>query len=72
MTRPEPCSCGCTYDRFRTGLNFAVVRELMRVGDDPSTWRNRGRHGVLGYWRELKLQLWATHVAECSPPPVPF
>lgn len=49
MTRPrpaEPCSCGCTYDRFTTGLTF---------------------------WRELKLQLWATHVSECTPPPpVPF
>jgi hypothetical protein len=72
VTRPvtERCSCGCKYDDFSTGLNFATVRQMMRQGEeaDPSTWRNKGRRGVLGFWRELKLQLWAGHVNECSTP----
>lgn len=71
MTRPvvERCDCGCTYDRFSTGLTFGAVRQMMVTGDDdPSTWRNKSRRGVLGFWRELKLQLWASHVAECSVP----
>jgi hypothetical protein len=72
VTRPEPCTCGCTYDRFKTGLNFAAVTQMMRAGDDPSTWRNKSRRGVLGFWRELKLQLWASHLAECATTDVPF
>lgn len=74
MTRPvtDACGCGCTYDRFSTGLTFAAVRQMMVTGDDPTTWRNKGRRGVLGFWRELKLQLWSVHVAECAEPAVPF
>lgn len=79
MTRPatDACACGCTYDKFSTGLNFTSVRQMMRQGEDadPTTWRNKGRRGVLGFWRELKIQLWSVHLAECTPPElaeVPF
>lgn len=59
MSTPRKCTCGATYDRFRSGLTFASVKALMYTGsDDPSTWRRKGRKQVLGYWRELKLQAW--------------
>jgi len=59
--------CGASYAAFRTGLTFSDVSMMMFVGDsDPETWRNRGRHGVLGYWRELKLGLWALHRGGCG------
>ena len=35
-------------------------------------WRSRRRRGVLGFWRELKMQLWdVTHYAcvDLSAPP---
>lgn len=53
------CTCGESYERFRTGLTFAAVKQLMYVGgDDPTQWRHKGRRQVLGYWTELKRQLW--------------
>jgi hypothetical protein len=55
------------YDDFRTGETFATVRQSMRVGtDDPTQWRNKRRRGVLGRWRELKVQLWDWHIHECK------
>jgi hypothetical protein len=27
-------------------------------------WKRR--HGVLGYWHELKLKMWAEHIKECE------
>ena len=61
---PERCRCGLTYHDFRTGLTFAEVRAQMWRAAPP--WRYRRRHGVLGYWRQLKLAAWAIHVAECG------
>jgi hypothetical protein len=47
------------YQDFRTGLTFARVREMMVTGDpDPKEWRQKRRHSVLGFFRELKLQFW--------------
>lgn len=61
------CACGLTYDSFRTGLNFSTVQDMMYTGsEDPTDWRCRSRHAVLGYWRELKLQLWAHHQGYCT------
>lgn len=56
---PVTCSCGTTYASCRTGLTFAEVRRMMRVSsDDPKDWRSKSRRAVLGFWHELKLQLW--------------
>lgn len=55
-------TCGMSYQEFRTGLTFATVRQMMFVGPDPSTWRHKRRHSVLGFWHELKQQLWLSHM----------
>lgn len=48
-----------TYRAFRTGLTFRDVRAMMWTPeDDPSSWRSKRRRSVLGFWRELKLQMW--------------
>lgn len=66
MNRRKVCSCGERYDRFRTGLTFAAVKQLMYVGsDDPTQWRHKGRKAVLGYWTELKRQLWDERHQAC-------
>jgi hypothetical protein len=51
---------GTGYDTFRTGMTFRAVRRMMAGSSaDPSTWRCRNRRAVLGFWHELKQQLWA-------------
>jgi hypothetical protein len=62
-------SCGINYRDFHTGLNFAEVRRMMYSGStDPSQWRSKRRRSVLGYWHELKRQLWLYHLSlENSP-----
>lgn len=60
-TTPPPCVCGCTYDDFHLGMTFAEVRRMMRDQEDPNRpgwWRQKRRHSVLGYWRELKIHCW--------------
>lgn len=60
-TTPPPCACGCTYEDFRLGMNFAEVRRMMRDQEDPNRpgwWRQKRRSSVLGYARELKLHAW--------------
>lgn len=50
---------GRGYDRFRTGLTYRQVRSMLWVADpDPSRWRYKRRHTVLGFWHQLKLALW--------------
>ena len=67
MDVDEPCVCGLIYEDFRTELTFTTVQQMMYTGsEDPGDWRCRSRHAVLGYWRELKLQLWATHQGYCT------
>jgi len=65
---PEPCEvCGLTYERFRTGLRFADIVNMLWVDDQDSTrWRQKRRHSVLGFWRETKLRMWDEHVALCK------
>ena len=61
------CSCGETYTKFRTGLAFVDVKMMMWSGsEDPADWRHRRRHSVLGYWHELKIQLWMLHLGLCE------
>lgn len=61
--------CGTTYRDFRTGFTFGCVSEMMwSPSEDAEQWRNRRRHGVLGYWKQLKQDLWGQHLRECLPP----
>lgn len=53
MTVPEPIP----YDNFRTGFTFRDVYEML----SGRKWRRR--HGVLGYWRQLKLAMYADYLA---------
>jgi hypothetical protein len=51
------------YDRFRTGLCFATVSQMLRVeSDDPSDWRQKSRGCVLGLWHSLKMALYGQSV----------
>jgi hypothetical protein len=50
---------GAEYDRFRTGLTYNDVRQMLwSSNDDSSTWRHKRRGTVLGFWHQLKLALW--------------
>jgi hypothetical protein len=33
---------------------------------DSTKWRYKRRHGVLGFWRQVKLMEWEYHIAECE------
>ena len=47
------------YDKFRTGLTYQTVWEMMRdESEDPSDWRHKRRGTVLGMWHQLKLELY--------------
>lgn len=50
MSEPIP------YDKFRTGLKFADVYYMIY------NRKYKRRRGVLGYWRELKLQMYAEYL----------
>lgn len=52
-----------TYAEFRTGLCYRDVYQMLWSGsDDPRDWRYKRRHTVLGFWRQLKLQLWQQYL----------
>jgi len=61
---PQTCPyCGLEYDDFKTGESFATIKESMYVADaDPSKWKYKRRHGVLGRWHDLKQELWRSHI----------
>lgn len=62
------------YNSFRTGYTFFDIYQMLWVNsDDPKDWpkasasakdgikkkRTAGRrHSVLGFWRQLKLEMW--------------
>jgi predicted dehydrogenase len=54
-----------TYEAFRLGMTFAEVRRMMWNHVDPNRpgwWRQKRRHCVLGFMRELKIHsFYATH-----------
>lgn len=62
------CACGVTYDEFRTGETFGSVRRMMR--DDPHPvhggWRSKRWRGVLGYWRNLKINMFEMMHGYCE------
>jgi hypothetical protein len=35
---------------------------MLWSGGEPSTWRCKSRRAVLGFWRELKLQMYAMYL----------
>jgi hypothetical protein len=56
------------YAAFRTGITFADVRRMLWVGsDDPSDWRYKRRHTVLGHWRAIKQQMYAEYLERLRP-----
>jgi len=77
MARVEPderCpGCDLKYDNFRTGFTFAEVKNMMWTNDeDREKWRNRRRPAVLGFWMELKQNMWTSHKGECDRPHGPM
>lgn len=59
--------CKLTYSGLRTGLSYGAVFEMLWSGsEDPSTWKYKGRHTVLGLWHAIKLSMWEQHVAQCQ------
>jgi hypothetical protein len=58
---PEPCPCGAIYGDMRTGMTYREVRQ----GMDPDRWIGRRRSSVLGYWRQVKLEMWDQLHSEC-------
>jgi uncharacterized DUF497 family protein len=55
---PAPCVCGATYEEHRLGMSFADARRMLWDQEDPSRpgwFRQKRRHCVLGYLRELKI-----------------
>jgi hypothetical protein len=57
-----PKSIPLPYDSFRTGLTYHQVYHLLY----GRKWKRR--HGVLGYWHELKQRLYAEYLADMQPP----
>jgi hypothetical protein len=47
------------YDKFRTGLSYRDIWEMMRDdSEESSRWRYKRRGTVLVMWHELKLQMY--------------
>ncbi len=43
------------YERFRTGLTYREVYNMLRTSERHT---HKRRRSVLGFWHELKLQLY--------------
>jgi hypothetical protein len=53
------------YQKFRTGFTFSDIRQMLwSYSDDPADWGHVTRRTVLGYWRQLKLEMW--HNYKCG------
>ncbi len=51
------------YEKYKTGLTYDdVYNKLWRDSDDPADWRYKGPSGVLGYWHELKQEMYDDYV----------
>jgi len=54
------------YRDLKTGLSFAEVKKLMFDNEpDPKNWKYKRRNTVLGYWHELKKEMWDHHIEGC-------
>ncbi len=59
--------CGLYYDDMLTGLTYGEVFEMLwEPSHDPSRWRYKRRHTVLGKWHQIKLELWEYHLETCE------
>ena len=59
--------CGLTYKDFRTGETFQSIKDMLwTASEDPSDWKYKRRHTVLGRWHMLKQQMWNDHVEQCE------
>ena len=59
--RVAPSACASrplSYAEFRTGLTYREVYHMIW----GRKWKRR--HGVLGYWRELKIAMYRQHLYE--------
>ena len=52
--------CNLKYKNFRTGLTYNDVYNMIF----SRQWKRR--NGVLGYWHEFKLKMWADHKEMCG------
>lgn len=64
----EACvHCKLAYQRFRTGLTYSEVRDMLWVNsEDPDDWKYKRRNTVLGKWHEIKLEMWVEHLYGCA------
>jgi hypothetical protein len=53
------------YDRFRTGLTYQDVWEMLRDDtDDTTRWKYKTRGVVLGKWHQIKMELYERAITE--------
>lgn len=55
---PPRCACGVTYEEHRLGMSFTDARRMLWNVEDPNRpgwFRQKRRHCVLGFLRELKI-----------------
>ncbi len=60
----EACPfCGVTYQRFRTGLTYRDVFQMLKHDNDPdpTTWTYKRRRRVLREWCGIKKSMWQYH-----------
>lgn len=55
-----------TYEQFRTGLTYYDVYHMIY------TRKHKRRHGVLGYWHQLKQQMYAQYLDAFDPHEQPY
>lgn len=47
------------YEQFRTNLTYGQVYQMLwSNSDDPKDWKYKRRGTVLGFWHQLKQQLY--------------
>ena len=54
-----------SYGEFKTGFRYYDVY-LMIDGLNPEIWKYKRRGTVLGFWHQLKKELWNRHLDECQ------
>jgi len=56
-----------TYDDMKTGMTYGEVFSGLWVeSPDPTAWRYKRRHTVLGTWRMIKQYQWREHLRTCA------